>query len=163
MEHLDANIIEMISAMYSYGGIGLAGPQINIMKRIIVWDHQWVTKKKKYENLHVMINPEVIHSSEEDIGLYENCLSIPEVAGSVYRPKEVTVRYVDTDFETKEEIFDGTSARVIQHEIDHLDGKLFVNQMTKYERDEISHFLVALRQAYNEYSKGDETDDSSTS
>lgn len=163
IESLDGQIIEMIATMYSYGGIGLAGPQINVMKRIIVWDHKWVKDKKKYENLHVMINPEIIYSSNEDIALYESCLSIPEVEGSVYRPKEITVRYVDASFETKEENFSGMDARVIQHEIDHLDGIVFVNKMTKYERDEIIPFLVALRQAYKKYHQGVDSNDSPTS
>ena len=59
-EDLNGQIIEMIATMYSYGGIGLAGPQINIMKEIIVWDHKWVKDKKKYENLYIMINPKII-------------------------------------------------------------------------------------------------------
>jgi len=161
-EKLDGQIIEMIATMYSYGGIGLAGPQINITKRIIVWDHQWVQTKKKYENLHVMINPEIIEESSEDLALYEGCLSIPEVEGSVYRPREIKVRYVDADFETKEETFSGMDARVIQHEIDHLNGTLFVNKMTKFERDAIIPFLVALRQAYRKYSEGENDNDGSS-
>lgn len=162
-ELLDKNLIEMIATMYSYGGIGLAGPQINIMKRLIVWDRQWMKENKKYENLHVMINPEIINQSTEDIALYESCLSIPEVEGPVYRPKEITVRYVDSALETKEETFSGLDARVIMHEIDHLDGVLFVNQMTENERDSIIPFLVALRQAYKKYSKeGVESNDTTT-
>jgi peptide deformylase len=151
VEDLDGDIIEMIATMYSYGGIGLAGPQINIMKRIIIWDHKWMTTGNKYENLNIMINPKIINQSEEDIGLYESCLSIPEVTGSVYRSKEVTIRYIDIALETKEELFKGVDARIIQHEIDHLDGKLFINQMTGFERDEIVPFLVALRQAHKKY------------
>ena len=164
VEEINDDIIELISTMYLYGGIGLAGPQINIMKRIIVWDHQWIETKKKYKNLHLMINPEIIENSEEDIALYESCLSIPEVIGPVYRSKEIKVRYIDSSLEIKEEKFDGIDARVIQHEIDHLDGVLFVNRMNKYERDEIVHFLIALRQAYKKYyDKEGKTNDSTTS
>lgn len=153
IEILNAQLVKMVAAMYFYGGIGLAAPQINIMKRILVWDNKWIQTKEKYKYFHIMINPEIIDKSVEDIALYENCLSIPEVEGSVYRPKEITVKYINSEFQVVEEKFDGLDARIIQHKIDHLDGVLFVNKMTAYERDMVVPMLTALRQAHDKYNE----------
>jgi peptide deformylase len=101
------------------------------------------------EETTVLQNQKINNNIEK--ALYENCLSIPEIEAPVYRPKKVTVKYTHAELKTIEETFDGIDSRIIQHKIDHLDGILFVDKMTKYERDMIVPLLVALRQAHNKY------------
>lgn len=149
------DIVKIISTMYSFKRVGMAGPQIGIQKHIIAFDNKWLETNERYKDLCIMVNPEIIEESEEDIALYESCISIPEVEGSVYRPKEITVRYEslnnDGTFSSKTEVFSKLDARIIQHEIDHLDGILFTNKMTKFERDQITPMLVTLRQAHDNF------------
>jgi peptide deformylase len=111
----------MIGAMYENNGIGLAAPQVGVSKRIIVIDVDGAPL--------VMINPEIIAQSDNQVVMNEGCLSIPETYIDLKRPESISVKFRDRKGKPHHECYAGLTARVIQHEIDHLDGKL----MTDYE------------------------------
>jgi len=116
---------DMIETMYFAKGIGLAAPQVGISKRLITID---ISRDKEGFNPTVFINPEIVKSkglSEYD----EGCLSIPSFEGTVIRPEQITVRYQTLDGDSKRIPCKGLLARVIQHEIDHLDGILFTDRL----------------------------------
>ena len=117
---------EMIETMHDNDGIGLAAPQVGISKRLLVTD---ITEIDPEYGPMVFINPEII-DSEGDVTMEEGCLSIPEIRESVSRPKEITLRYQTSDGEEKTEMFDDWMARVLQHEIDHLNGVLFTDYLS---------------------------------
>lgn len=113
---------DMLETMYKEDGIGLAAPQIGVLKRLVVID------LGEGEEVYKMINPEIIKSSGTQTD-QEGCLSVPEIKGNVERPKYVTVKYLDEN--GKETVLDAENvlARCICHEIDHLNGVLFIDKM----------------------------------
>lgn len=117
-------LTDMVETMYDAEGIGLAAPQVGISKRIIVIDVQDETGVLK------LINPEIVKREGKDLSV-EGCLSFPGVAGEVERDESVTVRAQDIDGNTVEYCATGLLARAFQHEIDHLDGILFVDKVTR--------------------------------
>jgi len=117
---------EMIETMHDNDGIGLAAPQVGISKRLLVTD---ITEIDPKYGPMVFINPEIIDADGE-VTMEEGCLSIPEIRESVSRPKEITMRYQTTDGEERTEVFDDWMARVLQHEIDHLNGILFTDYLS---------------------------------
>lgn len=127
VEKIDDRILtildDMVDTMYDRDGVGLAAPQIGILKRLVVIDVD-------DENLYKMINPRIIKSSGEDID-EEGCLSVPEQRGEVVRPSKVTVEYTDVDGKLKVLEGEGLLARCICHELDHLDGILFIDKIKK--------------------------------
>jgi len=125
---------DMLETMYAAPGIGLAAPQIGVMKRVVVMDVS--DDKDKPEPLK-LINPEIIWESEETSIYQEGCLSIPEQYADVERPAEVGMRYMDENGETREIEADGLLATCIQHEIDHLDGVLFTDYLSALKRNMI--------------------------
>ncbi|MBS8275341.1 peptide deformylase [Thalassospira tepidiphila] len=125
---------DMLETMYAAPGIGLAAPQIGVMKRVVVMDVS--DDKDKPEPLK-LINPEIIWESEETSIYQEGCLSIPEQYADVERPAEVGMRYMDENGETHEIEADGLLATCIQHEIDHLDGVLFTDYLSALKRNMI--------------------------
>ncbi|MGL4438285.1 MAG: peptide deformylase [Bosea sp. (in: a-proteobacteria)] len=123
---------DMLDTMYDAPGIGIAAIQIGVAKRVVTID---LAKEDEAKRPIVFINPEIIAESE-DIGVYEEgCLSIPEFYEEVERPAAVKVRYMDLDGKTLEIEADGLMATCIQHEIDHLDGILFIDHISKLKRD----------------------------
>lgn len=114
---------DMVDTMYEKDGVGLAAPQIGILKRMVVIDVD-------DENLYKMINPKIIKSSGKQID-QEGCLSVPEVKGTVKRPKNVTVQYTDENGDEVTLEAEDLLARCICHELDHLDGVLFIDKMDK--------------------------------
>jgi peptide deformylase len=114
----------MVSTMYENNGIGLAAPQVGVLKQIIVVD-------KGNKEALILINPEIIFESEEKVSMEEGCLSIPEKFDYVTRPETISVKFRDTKGRAHFNTYDGLIARVIQHEIDHLYGKLFVEYLEK--------------------------------
>lgn len=125
---------DMLETMYDAPGIGLAAPQINIPIRMIVMDA--ASREEEAEpNPIVMINPKILKSSEEPSTYEEGCLSIPEFFAEVERPKSVTVKYLDRKGTAQELECDGMLATIVQHEIDHLDGRLFIDYLSKLRRD----------------------------
>lgn len=134
---------DMLETMYDAPGIGLAAPQIGLLQRVIVLD----CNKEENESPRpvVMYNPEVLASSE-DLNTYEEgCLSIPEQFAEVTRPAEVEVRWMDRDGTEHKEGFDGLWATCVQHEIDHLDGKLFIDYLKPLKRQMITRKMVKLK------------------
>jgi len=117
---------EMIETMHDNDGIGLAAPQVGISKRLLVTN---ITEIDPEYGPMVFINPEII-DSDGDVTMEEGCLSIPEIRESVSRPKEITLRYQTSDGEERTEVFDDWMARVLQHEIDHLNGILFTDYLS---------------------------------
>jgi peptide deformylase len=117
---------EMIETMHDNDGIGLAAPQVGISKRFLVTD---ITEIDPKYGPMVFINPEIIDSDGE-VTMEEGCLSIPDIRESVSRPKEITLRYQTLSGEEKTEVFDDWMARVLQHEIDHLNGILFTDYLS---------------------------------
>jgi len=127
---------DMLETMYAAPGIGLAAPQIGVMKRILVMDI--VKEDDGAPQPFMMANPEVISASDEMSTYEEGCLSIPDEFADVQRPAEVRVRYLDVDGETKEIDCDGLLATCVQHEIDHLNGKLFIDYLGPVKRSMIT-------------------------
>jgi peptide deformylase len=127
---------DMLETMYAAPGIGLAAPQINIPIRLIVMD----TAKREEEekpNPIVMVNPVIVSASEEPSVYEEGCLSIPEFFAEVERPAAVTVAYIDKQGKPAEMLCEGLLGTVVQHEIDHLDGRLFIDYLSKLRRDRV--------------------------
>jgi peptide deformylase len=125
---------DMAETMYDAPGIGLAAPQVGICQRVIVMD---CAPDESPPELWKMVNPEIISRSDETSKLEEGCLSIPNFTGEVIRPAEVVVRYQDETGTEKEMTASGLLAACVQHEIDHLDGILFTDYLSKLKRDMI--------------------------
>jgi peptide deformylase len=125
---------DMLDTMYEAPGIGLAAPQIGELKRIVVMD---LAKEGETPEPLVMVNPEILRYSDETVTTEEGCLSIPELYYDVERPAEVTVRYTDLDGKTIERDATDRLAICIQHELDHLDGVLYIDYLSRLKRDRV--------------------------
>ena len=125
---------DMIETMYAAPGIGLAAIQLAEPIRLIVVDPAKVDEPK---NPLYFVNPEVVWSSDERRVYEEGCLSIPEYYEDVERPVSVRVRYVDREGAAQEALAEGLLATVLQHEIDHLNGVLFIDHISKLKRDRV--------------------------
>jgi peptide deformylase len=134
---------DMLDTMYDAPGIGLAATQIGVMQRILVMD--CVKEEGADPRPMVLLNPEVIWTSEEESSYEEGCLSIPEQYADVTRPAEVKVRWMDLDGATQEEHFTDLWATCVQHEIDHLDGKLFIDYLGPLKRQMITRKMQKLK------------------
>ncbi|EYD72991.1 peptide deformylase [Limimaricola hongkongensis] len=134
---------DMLETMYDAPGIGLAAPQIGQMCRLLVMD----AAKEEDESARpmVLVNPTVTWTSEARSVYEEGCLSIPEQFAEVERPAEVEVQWLGLDGETHAERFDGLWATCVQHEIDHLDGKLFIDYLKPMKRQMITRKMVKLK------------------
>lgn len=130
---------DMVQVMHDSDGIGLAAPQVGISKRILVTD---ISPIDKEAGPAVFINPEILESNGE-CTLEEGCLSIPEVRESVSRPEEILLKYQTVSGEARQETYDGWMARVLQHEIDHLNGILFVDYLSPVKRKLIARQFTA--------------------
>ena len=129
-----ALLSDMFETMYDAPGIGLAAVQVGITKRIITID---IAREGEDKKPMVFINPEIIWSSDE-LSLYEEgCLSIPQYYEEVERPAKVRVRYQDEKGEAREMEADGLLATCLQHEIDHLEGRLFIDHLSIFKRDRV--------------------------
>ena len=124
---------DMAATMYDAPGIGLAAPQINISKRLIVMD----CGKDDTPELFKMVNPEIVGQSDARAILEEGCLSIPDHTADVERPAEVEIRYLDEDGIDRSLTASGLLAACVQHEIDHLNGVLFIDHISRLKRDMI--------------------------
>jgi peptide deformylase len=126
---------DMLETMYDAPGVGLAAIQIGVPKRIVVMD---TSKKDEERRPTVLVNPEITWSSEEKSTYEEGCLSIPEFYEEVERPARVKFRYTDLDGKTIELDAEGLAATCIQHEIDHLDGVLFIDHLSRLKRERVT-------------------------
>ncbi len=144
-------LTDMAETMYHAPGIGLAAPQINISQRVIVMD----CSKDEMPELFKMINPEIISRSDKLAVLEEGCLSIPDQTADVERPAMVEVKYTDIAGEEQRLTCEGLLAACVQHEVDHLDGVLFIDHISRLKRDMIvRRFMKEMRQAGSGAPKG---------
>ena len=134
---------DMLETMYAAPGVGLAAPQVGISKRVIVVD---VARTGDAPEPMQMANPEIIEASSERSTVEEGCLSLPEHFAEVKRPERVRIRYLDRENEIRERDMDGFLATCIQHEMDHLDGILFVDHISGLKRGMIMRKLTKLKQ-----------------
>ena len=135
---------DMLETMYDAPGIGLAAPQVGVPLRVIVLD---VAREDEKPAPFRMANPELIWVSDEDNTYNEGCLSLPEHYADVVRPKAIRVRYIDHQNEIRELEADGLLATCIQHEMDHLDGILFVDHITALKRNIILRKLLKAKKS----------------
>ena len=138
---------DMFETMENADGIGLAAPQIGISKRIFVVDGTMLEDEKMKNFKKVFINPKIISESGEDWGFEEGCLSIPSIRENISRKTDIEITYFDENWNQFTDHFDGMRARVIQHEYDHIQGKLFTDYLPSLKRKLIANKL-------NEISKG---------
>ncbi len=125
---------DMFQTMYDAPGIGLAAIQIGVPLRVVTMD---VSKRDDKQEPMALLNPEIVWKSEEMREMEEGCLSIPEYYETVERPDRVRLRYRDIDFKEREIEADGVLATCIQHEVDHLNGVLFIDYLSKLKRDRV--------------------------
>lgn len=138
----DALIANMLDTMYEAPGIGLAAPQVGVNARLLVMD---CSAKDEDPDPMVLINPEILTSSDALNEHEEGCLSIPEQFANVTRPAEVVVRWTAPDGGERETRFDGLWATCVQHEIDHLNGVLFIDHIGSVRRQLITQKMKKLK------------------
>jgi len=124
---------DMLETMYEAPGIGLAGIQVAVPKRVLVLDV--ADHETEEPNPICMVNPQILSTSEETRVYEEGCLSLPDIRVEIERPSEITVRYIDRNGTEQELTTDGLLATAIQHEIDHLDGKLIIDFLSSLKRN----------------------------
>ena len=142
-DRLRALADDMLETMYAAPGVGLAAPQVGVLKRLLVMD--CVKEEEAPPRPMVLINPAVTWASEDRCTHEEGCLSIPEQFAEIERPAEVEVTW--SDFEGRQEVerFEGLWATCVQHEIDHLDGKLFIDYLKPLRRQMITRKMKKLK------------------
>ncbi|MBP7821475.1 MAG: peptide deformylase, partial [Saprospiraceae bacterium] len=140
-------IENMWETMYNATGVGLAAPQVGLSIRLFIVDTLQLKDEEKSKDgiKKVFINAKIIEESGEICAFEEGCLSIPEIRGDVDRQGKLKIRYLDEHFVAHEEEFEGFNARVIQHEYDHIEGKLFVEKLKPLRRRMIQRKLDAIR------------------
>ena len=147
---LEKLLSDMWETMYNSEGVGLAAPQIGKAIRLFLIDTEQIKKNaEEGENLEegvkrAFINAEMLEETGEPFAYEEGCLSIPHIRGDVSRQPVIRMRYMDENFVEHEETFTGVTARVIQHEYDHIEGKLFVEYLTPLRRRLIKRKLDAI-------------------
>ncbi len=144
---------DMFETMYDAPGIGLAAIQIGVSERIVVLD---TSKDEDKPTPLVLINPQIVWSSEEKNVYQEGCLSIPEYFEDVERPERVRITYLDRDGAACEREADGLLATAIQHEIDHLNGVLFIDHLSRLKRERVvKKFAKAAKRDAEDQETGD--------
>jgi peptide deformylase len=147
-------VADMFETMYAAPGIGLAAIQVGVPLRVLVIDLQEPgpdlpdgSPGEPVKDPRVFINPEILDPSQ-DFNVYsEGCLSVPEIYADVERPRTVRARWRDLDGEVREEAMDGLMATCLQHEMDHLEGVLFIDHLSRLKRDMARKKLEKLRKA----------------
>ena len=138
---------DLLETLGAANGIGLAAPQVGVTRRVIAID---VHGADEDPNPLVLANPEILSASDEEITNEEGCLSLPEYYAEVRRPAAIQVRYLDRDGEVRELAAEGLLAVCIQHEIDHLDGVLFVDHVSALKRNIILRKLSKMKRTASE-------------
>jgi peptide deformylase len=133
---------DMLETMYDAPGVGLAAPQVGVLKRIIVVDP---AREKEPPRPYKMANPEIVWASDEKVPHEEGCLSLPDEYEPVVRPARIKVRYLDENNELRMLEADGLLAVAIQHEMDHLEGVLFVDHISALKRNMIIRRLTKVK------------------
>jgi peptide deformylase len=146
-DELRALIADMFETMYDAPGIGLAAIQVGVPKRLLVIDLQEEEGEdgKPIRNPRVFINPELSEPSEEHTVYNEGCLSVPEQFAEVERPASIRAKWLDGDGKAHDERIDGLLATCLQHEMDHLEGILFIDHLSRLKRDMVIKKLEKAR------------------
>ena len=131
-DDLRALMDDMLETMYDAPGIGLAAVQVGVPKRVIVMD---ISRGDEEKHPRFFVNPEIVSASEELAVYEEGCLSVPEIYDEVERPAQVRIRYLGYDGKPVEEDAEGLFAVCIQHEMDHLEGVLFLDHLSRLKRE----------------------------
>ena len=140
-------VSDMFETMYAAPGIGLAAIQVGVPKRVLVIDLQEPAEEggEPVRDPHVFINPEILEHSDQDVPYTEGCLSVPDQFAEVDRPDRIRARWLDLDGKAREEEIEGLLATCLQHEMDHLNGVLFIDHLSRLKRDMILKRLTKLR------------------
>ena len=144
-DELSELVSDMVDSMYDAPGIGLAAPQVGVSRRVAVVDVGTSEAEEDEKSLLVLVNPEIVESTERTEVEGEGCLSIPDFTEKVKRPEGVRVRAKDVAGEEFEIEASGLCARAIQHELDHLDGVLFVDHLRGLRRERARRHLKRLK------------------
>ena len=146
---LQTLIANMWETMYHADGVGLAAPQVGLPIRLFVADTGQVSRKEAQEGdepfKRVFINAQMIEETGDDWTYEEGCLSIPDIRGDVDRPSVIRLRWQDEQFQEHEAVFTGINARVIQHEYDHIEGKLFTEKLKPLKKRLIQRKMDAIK------------------
>ena len=139
-------IADMFETMYASNGVGLAAPQIGKNLRLFVIDaaSQAEEEPELADFKRIFVNPHIYDFSEEEVDSVEGCLSIPGIHETVWRPERIRIRYFDEHWMEHDEEFDGKAARIIQHEYDHLEGKIFTDRILPLRKALIRSKLTAM-------------------
>lgn len=140
---LQSLIDDMVQTMYAAPGVGLAANQIGVSRRLAVID---LSVGKRPNELHVLVNPQIVERIGEQ-NEEEGCLSVPDFTETVIRPARVTIRFIDRNGVPREMSGEGLMARAMCHEIDHLDGKVYVDHLRGFKRDRIVRKIQKLAKA----------------
>ena len=146
-DELRAFISDMFETMYDAPGIGLAAVQVGVPKRLLVMDLQEPEEEggEPIKEPRVFINPEILSHSDHEVPYTEGCLSVPDQYAEVMRPDRIRARWLDEQGESHEEDLDGLLAVCLQHEMDHLEGVLFIDHLSKLKRDMVLKKLAKMR------------------
>ena len=146
-DELRAFIADMFETMYDAPGIGLAAVQVGVPKRLLVMDLQEPEEEdgEPVRDPRVFINPEILESSDHEVPYTEGCLSVPDQYAEVMRPDRIRARWLDEHGKSHDEWLDGLLAICLQHEMDHLEGVLFIDHLSKLKRDMVLKKLAKAR------------------
>ncbi|MGN0929607.1 MAG: peptide deformylase [Alphaproteobacteria bacterium] len=153
VDEITAELLEtfddMADIMTRFDGIGLAGPQIGLLKKIIIIDAETIAKEDKLplpsKRYLKIINPKIISVSKELCKKEEGCLSVPTIYYEIERPKQISISYTDENGKNIQLDADGLLARCIEHELDHLDGKLFIDYLSSLKKRLVSNKLKKMK------------------
>jgi peptide deformylase len=142
-----ALVADMFETMYAAPGIGLAAVQVGVPKRILVIDLQEPEEEggEPIRDPRVFINPEIVTASDQEVPYTEGCLSVPDQYAEVDRPDRIRARWLDLDGRAHEEEIEGLLATCLQHEMDHLEGILFIDHLSRLKREMILKKLTKQR------------------
>lgn len=150
-----AHLEDMLETLYAADGIGLAAPQLDVRQRLVVLDLGGIDAKGERDATQrapkFLVNPQVVWKSEEKRSLLEGCLSLPGLWGEVERPAKIRFAYTDRDGQKVEEEASGLMAAAVQHEIDHLDGVVFPQRMSRLRQDMMMKKWKRLREEVLQY------------
>lgn len=137
-------IQNMFDTMYNSDGVGLAAPQVGQAIRVFVIDSTVEDEEEEPGIKRAFVNPEILEKSGDEWVMNEGCLSLPEIREDIARPETVKIKYLDEDFNEHIEVFNGFTSRVIQHEYDHLEGKMFVDYLNPLKKRILKGKLTAI-------------------
>ena len=146
-DELRTLVADMFETMYAAPGIGLAAIQVGVPQRVLVIDLQEPAEEggEPVKDPRVFINPEILTTSEQDVPYTEGCLSVPDQFAEVDRPDRIRARWMELDGKVREEEIDGLLAVCLQHEMDHLEGILFIDHLSRLKRNMILNKLAKQR------------------